>query len=359
MPGHAKTVVAAYLISQRGTYWHAVMLAVIVTLTHTALVVLMGLIIWAYQSSHPQIGQRLQLWLGIVSGILVAGMGAVLIWRALSGRLEHHHHDHEHDPHHDERSWWRKLFSHSHPHVPGRDHGHGHHHDHHGHAHRHEDGQAGAHAHGHDHDHDHVHAHTHEHGHDHATLHTHDHAPGHSHSHDDEHTHAHAHPHEHAHDRAQHHEHEHVHVHPHDHEHGAAHKHARHVPDDQPLTVRMLLVLGITGGIVPCPTATIIMLLGIGANVVLGALYAVAVFSLGLALTLMLIGFAALTSRRFASRLMTDASHGDELTGRGRWLLLRAVPTLSGLAVITLGALITANYISYMTRGTALIGWMG
>jgi len=47
MPGHAKTVVAAYLISQKGTYWHAILLAIVVTITHTALVVIVGLVIWA------------------------------------------------------------------------------------------------------------------------------------------------------------------------------------------------------------------------------------------------------------------------------------------------------------------------
>ena len=73
----------------------------------------------------------------------------------------------------------------------------------------------------------------------------------------------------------------------------------------------MVLVLGITGGIVPCPTATIIMLLGIGANMILGALYAVGVFSLGMALTLMLIGVLALSSRRYASKILSDAQHQD------------------------------------------------
>ena len=98
MPGHAKTVVAAYLISQRGTYWHAVLLAIIVTITHTALVVILGLVIWVYQRTHPALGFSLQNWLGMISGLLVAGMGAVLIWRALAGRLAHRHH--RHDDHH-------------------------------------------------------------------------------------------------------------------------------------------------------------------------------------------------------------------------------------------------------------------
>jgi ABC-type nickel/cobalt efflux system permease component RcnA len=121
----------------------------------------------------------------------------------------------------------------------------------------------------------------------------------------------------------------------------------------------MILMLGITGGIVPCPTATIIMLLGIGANVVVGALYAVAVFSLGLALTLMLIGFLALSSRRFATRLMSGDDKAEQLSRGGRLILLRVVPALSGLAVVVLGLAISANYIHYMRTGTALFGWMG
>jgi len=121
----------------------------------------------------------------------------------------------------------------------------------------------------------------------------------------------------------------------------------------------MILMLGITGGIVPCPTATIIMLLGIGANVVVGALYAVAVFSLGLALTLMLIGFLALSSRRFAARLMSSEDGARQLSGGGSLILLRVIPAISGLVVVLLGAAITANYAHYMWKGGALFSWMG
>lgn len=351
MPGHAKTVVAAYLISQKGTYWHAVMLAVIVTVTHTALVVIVGVIIWAYQASHPTLGARLQLYLGIVAGLLVAGMGLVLIWRALTGRIAHHH-EHEHDHTHDDRSWLRKLFTHSHPHLPGESHTHGHHH---GHDHP-----------PHHHDHHHDHAHTHAHGHDHV--------------HEHEHDHHHDHHHGHAHD------HSHTHTHTHDHEHGHVHGHSpaqvhahspaavsaapaattagyasrsREVESGDRLTFRTLLLLGVTGGIVPCPTATIILLLGIGANVVLGALYAVGIFSLGLALTLMVIGFLALSSRRFAARVLSDARHEGELSTRGQKLLLQALPAVSGAVVFALGAAISANYVYYLLNGTALVRWLG
>jgi nickel/cobalt exporter len=269
MPGHAKTIVAAYLISQKGTYWHAVLLAIIVTITHTLLVVILGVVILIFQKTNPNIGNTLQMWLGVISGLLVAGMGFVLVWRAMRGRLGasyHHHHHHDED-----LPWWRKLFTHSHPEVPAHDHHH-------------------------------------------------------------------------------HHEHNHHHEHPHKH---------RAADPGQELTLWTLLVLGVTGGIVPCPTATIIMLLGIGAGVVVGALYAVGVFSLGLALTLMMVGFMALSSRKAAARIMSDAQHEGELSTGSKRILLQIVPALSGAVVIALGCAIAVNYLWIMNTGNSLIKWLG
>ncbi|MEP0844570.1 MAG: hypothetical protein HRF43_17870, partial [Phycisphaerae bacterium] len=335
MPGHAKTVVAAYLISQKGNYWHAVLLAVIVTVTHTLLVVIVGLIIWLYQKSHPTIGAAVQLWLGIVAGLLVAGMGVMLIWRALTGRIAHHHHHHDHDPHHhhERRSWLRGLFTHSHPHlhvqegsgfgVQGTE----------GESRTVDGGLKVEAPHAHGHEHSHAHGHEHEHGH----------------------AHVHDHPHVHAHEHRDH-------SHPHDHAHGPAPSAVRDAPstiDAPALTMRTLLVLGISGGIVPCPTATIILLLGIGANVVAGALYAVGVFSLGLALTLMVVGFAALGSRRFAARLLRDAGDEGELSSAGRRLLLQYIPAASGAVVALLGAAIAGNYLHHLLTGRAWIEWLG
>lgn len=295
MPGHAKTVVAAYLISQHGTYRHAVVLAVIVTLTHTALVVAMGLIIWGYQASHPTLGPTIQLWLGTIAGVLVAVMGGTLIWRGLAGHL-HHHHDQEHTHSHEHnRSWLRRLFTHSHPHVPGSRHDH--------------------------HDHEHVHG-------------------------DHDHTHHH-----------------------HDHDHQHEHSHSAHAvsnsvkPQDLvvggQISTKLLVMMGVTGGIVPCPTAMIIMLLGIGTNVVPGALYAVAIFSLGLALTLMAIGFLALSSRRFAARFLLDTASDAPRTHLRRFLFLNLLPAMSGSVVFALGAAITAHYLYLMRTGLPLFTWLG
>ena len=128
---------------------------------------------------------------------------------------------------------------------------------------------------------------------------------------------------------------------------------------NKPLTARMVLLLGITGGIVPCPTATIIMFLGIGANMVLGALYVVGIFSLGMALTLMLIGVLALSSRRYASKILSDAEHEGELSTKGKSIMLQIVPAISGIVVMVLGAAITANYIYIINTGRPLFNWLG
>src|SRR5439155_15529851 len=46
-PGHGKTLVAAHLIGEHGTIWHALVLGLIVTLTHTgAVLVLAAILDW-------------------------------------------------------------------------------------------------------------------------------------------------------------------------------------------------------------------------------------------------------------------------------------------------------------------------
>src|SRR5262249_60087310 len=50
-PGHGKTVVAAYLVGSRGTAWHALILGLVVTISHTAGVYLLGAVTF-YASKH-------------------------------------------------------------------------------------------------------------------------------------------------------------------------------------------------------------------------------------------------------------------------------------------------------------------
>lgn len=331
LPGHAKTIVAAYLISRRGTYVHAVLLALVVTLTHTALVVVVGLV---FLEVSPRTGSRVQLWLGVAAGAIIAVMGGWLVFRALTGRL-HHHHSHDDDAH---------PHSHAHPH---------------GHEHSHSDGHAHAHAHDHGHAHDHTHAHDHEHHHDHG------HAHGHAHAHRSPLARphgirawlrmlfTHSHPELPVDEGAS--AHEHTHVHAHEHAHVAAYARSGAAMADAVagprLTTGLVLWLGISGGIVPCPAATLIMLAAIAQGRVAIGLYAVGAFSLGLALTLMAVGFLALSSRRYATRLM-----GEE--GSQRWLLT-ILPAIGGAAVVGLGSLIIVDYVARLTTGQSLIPFLG
>jgi nickel/cobalt transporter (NicO) family protein len=100
-PGHGKTIVTAYLVGSRGTPLHAALLGLIVTLTHTVGVFALGLVTLGL--SQFVVPDRLYPWLNLVSGLLVVGVGAAVLWSRIRHRLahahataHHHHHDHEH-----------------------------------------------------------------------------------------------------------------------------------------------------------------------------------------------------------------------------------------------------------------------
>ncbi|MEV7114323.1 nickel/cobalt transporter [Streptomyces anulatus] len=112
MPGHGKTIMAAYLAGRRGTRRDALTVGATVTLTHTAGVLVLGL---ALPVSTHLAGETVLMWLGAASGLLVTGIGLWLLTGAVRGRPQHNHH--HHGPGH----------SHSHSHDVV---GHGHHHDH-------------------------------------------------------------------------------------------------------------------------------------------------------------------------------------------------------------------------------------
>src|SRR5262249_24901086 len=122
-PGHGKTVVGAYLVGSRGTARHAIFLGLVVTLTHTLGVYLLGL--GTLAASAWVVPERLYPWISVISGLLVVAVGASLVTTRLQAAtaLAHGNHHHDHDGHH-----------HHHHHHDGHDHRHGHDH-HHGHSH--------------------------------------------------------------------------------------------------------------------------------------------------------------------------------------------------------------------------------
>jgi nickel/cobalt transporter (NicO) family protein len=97
-PGHGKTVMAAYLVGLHGSARQAAAIGATVTATHTAGVLVLGAVLGASQVLAPE---RVYPWLGLASGLLLAGVGAALLRRALRGARHGHGHDHAHGPGHE------------------------------------------------------------------------------------------------------------------------------------------------------------------------------------------------------------------------------------------------------------------
>jgi len=101
-PGHGKTIVGAYLVGERGTARHALLLGLLVTATHTSAVFALAFItLYASQFIVPE---RLYPWLSLLSGLLVVLLGSVLLISRARGfvrrRAEQREHGHAHEPEH-------------------------------------------------------------------------------------------------------------------------------------------------------------------------------------------------------------------------------------------------------------------
>lgn len=222
-PGHGKTLVAAYLIGERGTAGHALLLGLITTLTHTGTVIALSiLLLFVPKLALPAVETLIEL----VGGLLVAGMGVWLLLRRLAGGADHFH-------------------------LGG--HGHHHHHD----------------QHGHDHHHDHSH-------------------PDHYH---DEQGHVHSLP-----------------------------------ADSAPLGWWGLIVMGVSGGIIPCWDAILMLGFAISAQRAWLGLPLLLAFSAGLASVLIAIGIGVVYLKGFAS-----SRFGDRRLVRALPLISAALVTLMGL----------------------------
>lgn len=87
MPGHGKTMVAAYLVGERGTPWHAVLLGVVTTLTHTSAAIIVAIVI-RYTTAKADTVNSVLLFAG---GLTMAGIGIWLFLQRLAGRSDHVH----------------------------------------------------------------------------------------------------------------------------------------------------------------------------------------------------------------------------------------------------------------------------
>jgi nickel/cobalt exporter len=212
-PGHGKSIVAAYLVGQRGKPRHAVLLGAVVTITHTLGVFGLGLV--TLLLSQFIVPDTLYPWLNLIAGLMVVAIGLSVL-----------------------RSRLRKR-------------------------------RASAH----DHHHDHGHAHAHEHSHE--------------------------------------------------------------VPDA--LSMRSLLAVGVSGGLLPCPSALVVLLAAISLHRVAFGLVLIVAFSLGLALTITGIGLVAVFAKRAFGRMSMDGG------------LIRLLPAVSALVILVAGAVMTARAIPKIT----------
>jgi nickel/cobalt transporter (NicO) family protein len=116
--------------------------------------------------------------------------------------------------------------------------------------------------------------------------------------------------------------------HAHAHRHGHHHHHHHH---EQGQGLRGLVAVGVSGGLLPCPTALVVLLAAISLHRVGYGLLLIVAFSIGLASVVTAIGLVAVTAKRAFARLRLDGP------------LVRALPAVSALVVLGLGVAMTAR----------------
>jgi nickel/cobalt transporter (NicO) family protein len=110
------------------------------------------------------------------------------------------------------------------------------------------------------------------------------------------------------------------------HDHGHHHHHHEHGEGK-----RSLVAVGISGGLLPCPSALVVLLAAISLHRLAYGLLLVVAFSAGLALTITSIGLAAILARRAFARARFD----------GR--LISALPSVSAAVIVVAGLVMTLH----------------
>jgi len=309
-PGHGKTVVAAYLVGSRGTAQHALFLGATVTATHTAGVYALGFV--TLFLSEYILPERLYPFLEVVSGLLVVGIGGWLFATRLSRVLPRfmtsmpqrpeddalaqqpaHSHSHIHDEQTPTANVAAVSQAHGHSHsdmdrkVPAQ-----------------ADVYSLAYAEAQARAHDRAHRHPHDREHPFADTEVHEHGHGRDHSHGQG-----------------------VQTHTHG---GSTHSHLPPGADGQPVTWRSLLALGVSGGLLPCPSALVVLLSAIALHRVGFGLLLIVAFSLGLASVLVGIGLLLVYARGILERFSV-----------GGGVATRVLPIVSAFLIMLAGLVIT------------------
>jgi nickel/cobalt exporter len=115
----------------------------------------------------------------------------------------------------------------------------------------------------------------------------------------------------------------HAHGHAHQHEHGHSHEHD--------LSWKGLLGMGTAAGLIPCPSALVVLLAAISQHEVALGLLMITAFSLGLAATLTGLGLIVVSARRWIPHRLA--------AGR----LAAVLPAASALLIVAVGCVLTAR----------------
>jgi nickel/cobalt transporter (NicO) family protein len=109
------------------------------------------------------------------------------------------------------------------------------------------------------------------------------------------------------------------------------HHHHHHTHGDQGASLRSLFAVGVSGGLLPCPSALVVLLAAISLHRVAFGLLLILAFSAGLALTITGIGLAAVLARSAFRRVSFE----------GR--LVRLLPAASALVILAAGLAMTVR----------------
>ena len=112
------------------------------------------------------------------------------------------------------------------------------------------------------------------------------------------------------------------------HTHGHDHHHHHGEPD---ASFRSLLAVGVSGGLLPCPSALVVLLAAISLHRVAFGLLLIVAFSAGLALTITAIGCAAVLARGAFRRVSLEGP------------LVRLLPAASALVILAAGLAMTVR----------------
>ncbi|MEN8135593.1 MAG: sulfite exporter TauE/SafE family protein [Thermodesulfobacteriota bacterium] len=114
-PGHGKSLIAAYMLGTKGRAIDGIVLGLIVTFTHTFSVIILGIVAKVMAGSLTN--EQLHTWLGLLSSLLILGVGLWMLRDRLhkNGHRHHFHFfcakdDHDHNAGKDQEAkvnFWR------------------------------------------------------------------------------------------------------------------------------------------------------------------------------------------------------------------------------------------------------------